>query len=116
MNSVSIVQKLSLKPFPLQSFADVPIHPDGIDTHAFLEASEGLVGMFDLLGTGIFGFVQADIRSNIKVRQIMAGGTHSDNIRVGCTGSIRICRPNTADGRTDAARFALNMSRTPPGP
>ncbi|KAK0443498.1 glycolipid transfer protein domain-containing protein [Armillaria borealis] len=50
----------------VKSFADVPIHPDGIDTRAFLEASDGLVGMFDLLGTGIFGFVQADIRSNIK--------------------------------------------------
>ncbi|PBK83891.1 glycolipid transfer protein [Armillaria gallica] len=50
----------------VKSFADVPIHPEGIDTRAFLEASDGLVGMFDLLGIGIFGFVQADIRSNIK--------------------------------------------------
>ncbi|KAK0450345.1 glycolipid transfer protein [Desarmillaria tabescens] len=50
----------------VKSFADVPIHPDGIDTRAFLEASDGLVGMFDLLGTGVFGFVQADIQSNIK--------------------------------------------------
>ncbi|KAF8995601.1 glycolipid transfer protein [Hymenopellis radicata] len=50
----------------VKSFADVPIHADGIDAHAFLEASDGLVGMFDLLGSGVFGFVQSDIRNNIR--------------------------------------------------
>ncbi|KAF8902156.1 glycolipid transfer protein [Mucidula mucida] len=50
----------------VKSFADVPIHDDGIDAHAFLEASDGLVGMFDLLGSGVFGFVQSDIRNNIR--------------------------------------------------
>ncbi|KAF9016593.1 glycolipid transfer protein [Hymenopellis radicata] len=45
-----------------------PIHADGIDAHAFSEASDGLVGMFDLLGSGVFGFVQSDIRNNIRVR------------------------------------------------
>jgi len=48
----------------VKSFADVPME-DGIDTAQFLEASDGLVKMFDLLGTGVFSFVQADIRSNI---------------------------------------------------
>jgi len=50
----------------VKSFADVPISENGVDTHTFLEASDGLVKMFDLLGSGVFGFVQADIRSNIS--------------------------------------------------
>ncbi|KAF4622224.1 hypothetical protein D9613_008968 [Agrocybe pediades] len=49
----------------VKSFADVPFTDDGIETASFLEASDGLVQMFDLLGSGVFGFVQADIRGNI---------------------------------------------------
>ncbi|ESK88848.1 het-c2 protein [Moniliophthora roreri MCA 2997] len=49
----------------VKSFADVKIIGDGVDTQDFLEASDGLVKMFDLLGSGVFGFVQTDIRNNI---------------------------------------------------
>ncbi|KAL4061909.1 glycolipid transfer protein domain-containing protein [Scleroderma yunnanense] len=49
----------------VKSFADVPITEDGVATESFLEASDGLVKLFDLLGSGVFGFVQADIRGNI---------------------------------------------------
>jgi len=49
-----------------KSFADVPTTDEGVDTAAFLEASDGLVQMFELLGSGVFGFVQNDIRSNIS--------------------------------------------------
>ncbi|KAI6112554.1 glycolipid transfer protein domain-containing protein [Pisolithus sp. B1] len=49
----------------VKSFADVPITEDGVETHSFLEASDGLVKLFDLLGSGVFAFVQADIRGNI---------------------------------------------------
>ncbi|KIK09835.1 hypothetical protein K443DRAFT_671151 [Laccaria amethystina LaAM-08-1] len=53
----------------VKSFADVPITDAGIDTVAFLEASDGLVGLFDLLGSAAFSVVQADLRGNItKVR------------------------------------------------
>jgi len=53
-----------------KSFADVPITDDGVDTETFLQASDGLVQMFELLGSGVFGFVQNDIRSNVAgVRQ-----------------------------------------------
>ncbi|KAL5530953.1 hypothetical protein ACEPAG_3829 [Sanghuangporus baumii] len=48
-----------------KSFADIPVTDAGIPTAEFLEASDGLVGMFDLLGIGIFSFVQADIKGNI---------------------------------------------------
>ncbi|KAF7296283.1 Glycolipid transfer protein [Mycena chlorophos] len=50
----------------VKSFADVPIHDAGIETEDFLLASDGLVAMFDLLGAGVFSFVQSDLRSNIS--------------------------------------------------
>ncbi|KAG2112447.1 glycolipid transfer protein domain-containing protein [Suillus cothurnatus] len=49
----------------VKSFAEVPINVDGVETSIFLEASEGLVQLFDLLGSGVFGFVQSDIKGNI---------------------------------------------------
>ncbi|CAK5284720.1 unnamed protein product [Mycena citricolor] len=43
---------------------------DEVDTEGFLLASDGLVDMFDLLGAGVFSFVQIDLRNNIAgVRQ-----------------------------------------------
>ncbi|TEB24895.1 glycolipid transfer protein [Coprinellus micaceus] len=50
----------------VKSFAEVPITDVGVDSGAFLEASDGLVQMFDLFGSGVFGFVQMDLRSNIN--------------------------------------------------
>ncbi|KAJ6535431.1 glycolipid transfer protein domain-containing protein [Mycena capillaripes] len=50
----------------VKSFADVQITDTGINTEEFLLASDGLVAMFDLLGSGVFGFVQADIKSNVS--------------------------------------------------
>ncbi|KAH8995758.1 het-c2 protein [Lactarius akahatsu] len=51
------------------SFADVPITDAGVDTLAFLKASEGVVGLFDHLGSTAFGVVQSDLKGNIaKVR------------------------------------------------
>ncbi|KAK7473217.1 hypothetical protein VKT23_001315 [Stygiomarasmius scandens] len=53
----------------VKSFADVPITDAGVDTVAFLEASTGLVGLFDLLGSAAFSPVQSDLKGNItKVR------------------------------------------------
>jgi len=53
----------------VKSFADVPITDAGIDTVAFLQAAEGLVGLFDLLGSAAFSVVQSDLKGNIaKVR------------------------------------------------
>ncbi|CAL1714459.1 unnamed protein product [Somion occarium] len=48
-----------------KSFADVSITEEGIDTDSFLNASDDFVNMFDLLGKGVFGFVQTDLRNNI---------------------------------------------------
>ncbi|KAI0081963.1 het-c2 protein [Panus rudis PR-1116 ss-1] len=53
----------------VKSFADVPITDAGVDTVAFLQASEGLVGLFDILGSAAFAPVQSDLKGNIaKVR------------------------------------------------
>ncbi|KAF9255010.1 glycolipid transfer protein [Marasmius fiardii PR-910] len=49
----------------VKSFADVRTTESGIDTQDFLEASDGLVKMFDLFGSAVFGFVQSDIKGNI---------------------------------------------------
>ncbi|KZP34427.1 glycolipid transfer protein [Athelia psychrophila] len=53
----------------VKSFADVPITDLGVATISFLEAADGLVGLFDLLGSTAFTVVQSDIKGNItKVR------------------------------------------------
>ncbi|KDE03922.1 hypothetical protein MVLG_05614 [Microbotryum lychnidis-dioicae p1A1 Lamole] len=48
-----------------RSFVDVPTQP-GVDTVAFLEATEGLIKMFDLLGNSAFVVVQNDMNGNVK--------------------------------------------------
>lgn len=52
-----------------KSFADVSVVNSKVDTAAFLEASEALVKLFDLLGSTAFAVVQKDMSGNIeKVR------------------------------------------------
>ncbi|KAN0066433.1 hypothetical protein ACQY0O_000527 [Thecaphora frezii] len=48
-----------------KSYADVPTE-GGVDTSSFLEATEGLVKLFDLLGNSAFSVVQNDMNGNIK--------------------------------------------------
>ncbi|KAJ7163048.1 glycolipid transfer protein [Mycena filopes] len=53
----------------VKSFADVEITDAGVDTVQFLEAADGLVGLFDILGSAAFSVVQNDLKGNItKVR------------------------------------------------
>ncbi|EMD33710.1 hypothetical protein CERSUDRAFT_87038 [Gelatoporia subvermispora B] len=53
----------------VKSFADVPVTDAGVDTVAFLQAAEGVVGLFDVLGSAAFVPVQTDLKGNIaKVR------------------------------------------------
>ncbi|KAF8893456.1 glycolipid transfer protein [Infundibulicybe gibba] len=53
----------------VKSFATVTITDAGVDTLEFLDASQGLVGLFDLLGSAAFSVVQSDLKGNIaKVR------------------------------------------------
>ncbi|KAG6866400.1 hypothetical protein C0991_004685 [Blastosporella zonata] len=47
----------------VKSFADVPITDAGVDTLAFLEASQGVLGLFN---APAFVFVQEDIKGNIQ--------------------------------------------------
>lgn len=52
-----------------KSFVDVPVTDTKIETASFLEASESLVKLFDLLGSSAFSVVQKDMSGNIhKVR------------------------------------------------
>ncbi|KAH9946952.1 het-c2 protein [Amylocystis lapponica] len=53
----------------VKSFVDVPISDAGVDTVQFLEAADGVVGLFDILGSTAFVAVQSDLKGNIaKVR------------------------------------------------
>jgi len=65
----------------VKSFADVDT-TDGVNTLQFLEASDGLVGLFDLLGSAAFSVVQSDLKGNIvKVRaRYDAAPTLSDTL------------------------------------
>ncbi|TFK44291.1 glycolipid transfer protein [Crucibulum laeve] len=49
----------------IKSFADVEVTDAGVDTSDFLKAAEGLVGLFDLLGSAAFSVVQNDLKGNI---------------------------------------------------
>ncbi|CAH6721363.1 hypothetical protein CLIB1444_06S00452 [[Candida] jaroonii] len=53
-----------------KSFADVKVSEGKIDTSDFLQASESLVKLFDLLGSSAFAVVQKDMTGNIeKIRK-----------------------------------------------
>ncbi|GAA5853241.1 hypothetical protein JCM5353_001925 [Sporobolomyces roseus] len=49
-----------------KSFADVPVTEQGVDTKQFLEATQGLIGIFDLLGSAAFSVVKNDMNGNVK--------------------------------------------------
>ncbi|KAM0751326.1 glycolipid transfer protein [Meredithblackwellia eburnea MCA 4105] len=52
-----------------KSYVDVPVTDAGVDTAAFLDATEGLIKMFDLLGNPAFSIVQNDMNGNVaKIR------------------------------------------------
>lgn len=52
-----------------KSFVDVDVKDGKVDTAGFLEASESLVKLFDLLGSSAFTVVQKDMTGNIsKIR------------------------------------------------
>lgn len=49
-----------------KSFADVKLTEGKVDTAEFLQASEALVKLFDLLGSSAFAVVQKDMTGNIE--------------------------------------------------
>ncbi|KAF9927194.1 hypothetical protein FBU30_003440 [Linnemannia zychae] len=48
-----------------RNYTDVTVNADGINTDEFLQATEGLVKIFDLFGS-VFAVVQNDMNGNIK--------------------------------------------------
>jgi len=63
--------------FPVKSFADVPITDAGVDTLAFLEASEGLLGLF---GASVLRFL--GINTFIDLIQIATAGLNTSNTQI----------------------------------
>ncbi|CAG8709970.1 28463_t:CDS:2 [Dentiscutata erythropus] len=52
-----------------RDFCDVIITEDGIDTVTFLEAVEGVITLFNMLGSSAFNVVQKDMTGNVnKIR------------------------------------------------
>ncbi|KAG8940372.1 hypothetical protein FRC04_005391 [Tulasnella sp. 424] len=49
-----------------RSFTNVTVNEDGVNTEEFLEASEGVCGIFDRLGSSAFNVVKSDLEGNIK--------------------------------------------------
>ncbi|AXA48244.1 glycolipid transfer protein HET-C2 [Malassezia restricta] len=47
-------------------YQNVPITEDGVATSEFIDATEGVVKLFDLLGSSAFAVVQNDMNGNIK--------------------------------------------------
>ncbi|KAH7891024.1 glycolipid transfer protein domain-containing protein [Phlebopus sp. FC_14] len=90
----------------VKSFADVPITESGIETVAFLDASDGLVKLFDLLGSGVFGFVQADIKGNIAgVR------TRHQNTSAQSSTLENLVRSETSEGHRDGTSCLVRLTR-----
>lgn len=58
-------QPITPQSLSLQSYADVPLTP-GISTSSFLEATEGVTKLFDLLGSTAFSVVKNDMEGNLK--------------------------------------------------
>ncbi|KAE8380960.1 glycolipid transfer protein domain-containing protein [Aspergillus bertholletiae] len=64
-----------------RSFADVPVGADNsISTTEFLEASESLATLFDVLGSKAFVPVKSDLLGNVKDRQL-AAPTESETVQ-----------------------------------
>ncbi|KAH9028460.1 glycolipid transfer protein [Lactarius deliciosus] len=92
----------------VKSFVDVPITADGVETVAFLEAADGLMNLFDLLGGAVFAFVQTDLRNNIAgvrarynahisvsetlEKLVQAEALESDGVRHGTACLVRLTR------------------------
>ncbi|KAJ7065741.1 glycolipid transfer protein [Mycena amicta] len=90
----------------VKSFADVPVQDAGIDTGDFLLASDGLVAMFDLLGAGVFSFVQADLRSNIAGVRARYTSHHSES-----TSLEDLLKDERAEGAKYATQCLVRLIR-----
>ncbi|KAG9308067.1 hypothetical protein JVU11DRAFT_12634 [Chiua virens] len=101
----------------VRSFANVPITEYGVDTVSFLEASYGLVKLFDLLGSGVFGFVQADIKGNIEERCFLFTIFSSRKklyililLLTGCSNALPRCFPEFDDTREPRQKRNIRRS------
>lgn len=65
-----------------KSFADVPIERskgNGIATQPFLDATEALVSLFDVLGSVAFKPVKNDMQGNVQVGSACRAGESSQD-------------------------------------
>ena len=90
-----------------KSFADVKVSDDKIDTAGFLEASEALVKLFDLLGSSAFAVVQKDMTGNInKIRSKLL----SDPMGAGTLQDLILSEAPTKTKTATQGLFGLSIS------
>jgi len=103
-----LLHNMSDRPYfeTVRSFVNVPISEHGVDTTSFLEASDGLLKLFDLLGSGVFGFVQADIKGNIEgVRSRYRDASQSS------TTLENLVRSETSEGLRNGTACLVRLTR-----
>ena len=87
-----------------RSFVDVPMDEskdNAISTTEFLEASEALTGLFDILGGVAFQPVKSDIQGNITV----SSSSTTTTIKLNCTSHVDfyyLCFRNSATANSNA--------------
>ncbi|KJR88292.1 het-c [Sporothrix schenckii 1099-18] len=85
-----------------KSFVDVPVDPatKAIDTETFLEATESLITIFDILGPTAFGLVKEDMLGNvakIRKRQLEAPGV-SETLQSLVVNELKTKKHNATEG------------------
>jgi len=73
---------------------------------SFLEASDGLVKLFDLLGSGVFGFVQADIKGNIEGVRLRYRDASQNSAAL-----ENLVRTETSEGHRNATGCLIRLTR-----
>jgi len=89
-----------------RSFKDVGVDGEQVPTTEFLEASESVVSLFDLLGSTAFAAVQKDMTGNIKKIRDRQNShpTESDTLQHLCTNEL-------ADGKHTATEGLVWLHR-----
>ncbi|KAI9218716.1 glycolipid transfer protein domain-containing protein [Blastocladiella britannica] len=88
------------------SYTSVPVTGDGIDTPAFLIATEGLISMLDLLGSAAFKPVQSDMSGNVKKIRDRYTTDHGKNATL-----EKLVASEKSDGQKTGAEGLLWLTR-----
>jgi hypothetical protein len=98
-----------------KNFYDVPVSAENkISTTEFLEASEGLMTLFDVLGSAAFKPVKSDMSGNIKkIRERqLAAPAGSDNLQDLAVNELKEKKHVATEGLLWLTRYVFSPSPT----